>query len=130
MHNMSPVDLFSFGFSFTLGAAHLYLLDFAGDALPELEASLKDAYPETKVRTREGDAKGLFHSSMSVSLQITVVQGDAADNTTITSLCQRAISEEGRLDVFFANAGIAAASLIQDITPKAFMEMMRVNVLS
>lgn len=33
----------------TKGAAHLYLLDFLGNSLPELEKTLKGAYPETKV---------------------------------------------------------------------------------
>lgn len=36
-------------------------------------------------------------------LQVTVIQGDAADDKTIQSLVQRALDEEGRLDVFFAN---------------------------
>ncbi|KAG9002233.1 hypothetical protein FRB94_004048 [Tulasnella sp. JGI-2019a] len=91
------------------GAAHLYLLDFAGESLPELEKTLKERYPETKV---------------------TVIQGDAACDHTISSICQRAITEEGRLDVFFANAGIASPHMIPNITPEAFMNMMRVNVLS
>jgi hypothetical protein len=33
----------------------------------------------------------------------TVIQGDAADEATISGLCKRALQEEGRLDVFFAN---------------------------
>ncbi|KAG8905890.1 hypothetical protein FRB99_008031 [Tulasnella sp. 403] len=91
------------------GAAHLYLLDFVGENLPELEASLRNEYPETKV---------------------TVVQGDAADDATISGLCKRAIEEEGRLDVFFANAGVASAKLLHDTTAKEFMDQMRVNTLS
>ncbi|KAG8871426.1 MCM DNA helicase complex subunit [Tulasnella sp. 331] len=90
-------------------AAHLYLLDFAGESLPEIEKTLMGRYPATK---------------------ITTIQGDASDDSTISSLCQRAITEEGRLDVFFANAGIASANMIQDITPEAFLNMMKVNVLS
>lgn len=35
--------------------------------------------------------------------QVTVVQGDAADEQTIQDLVSRAVKEEGRLDVFFAN---------------------------
>ena len=34
------------------------------------------------------------------------MQGDAADEQVIVGLCNRAIKDEGRLDVFFANAGI------------------------
>jgi len=35
--------------------------------------------------------------------QVTVVQGDAADEQAIQDLVSRAVKEEGRLDVFFAN---------------------------
>lgn len=31
------------------------------------------------------------------------MQGDAADDNTISQLCERALQEEGRLDVFWAN---------------------------
>ena len=35
--------------------------------------------------------------------QVTVVQGDAADEKTIQDLVSRTVKEEGHLDVFFAN---------------------------
>ncbi|KAG8784830.1 hypothetical protein FRC12_018247 [Ceratobasidium sp. 428] len=91
------------------GAKHLYLLDFAGENLPNLEESLRKEYPDVKV---------------------TVQQADAADEEAISAICKRAIKEEGRLDVFFANAGIATGEFFADITEKAFTNMMRVNVLS
>ncbi|KAG9002235.1 hypothetical protein FRB94_004050 [Tulasnella sp. JGI-2019a] len=91
------------------GAAHLYLLDYLGDSLPELEKRLMEAYPRTK---------------------ITVVEGDATDDATIASLCRRAIADEGRLDVFFANAGIATILKIPEITPEFLMRTIRVNTLS
>jgi hypothetical protein len=37
------------------------------------------------------------------STQVTVIQGDAADDKTVQDLVSHAIKEEGRLDVFFAN---------------------------
>ena len=37
-------------------------------------------------------------------MKATVQQGDAADEATIEKLCKQALQEEGRLDVFFANA--------------------------
>jgi len=91
------------------GAAHLYLLDFVADDLPDLQQTLKDDYPDVKV---------------------TVVQGDAADDKTISDLCQQAVNEEGRLDVFFANAGVATASSIPDTTNDQWMKIMRINTLS
>ncbi|KAG9094922.1 hypothetical protein FRC06_010333 [Ceratobasidium sp. 370] len=89
------------------GAKHLYLLDFAGENLPNLEESLRKEYPD-----------------------VTVQQADAADEEAISGICKRAIKEEGRLDVFFANAGIVSGEFFADLTDKAFMNMMRVNVLS
>ncbi|KIO25326.1 hypothetical protein M407DRAFT_25337 [Tulasnella calospora MUT 4182] len=91
------------------GARHLYLLDFDGAPLPELKQALEEAYPNTKV---------------------TVAQGDAADDATIATLCKRAIEEEERLDVFFANAGIATAIPITETSPEHFMKLLRVNTLS
>lgn len=36
-------------------------------------------------------------------MQITCIAGDAADEAVVQAVCQRALEEEGRLDVFFAN---------------------------
>lgn len=35
--------------------------------------------------------------------QATIIQADAADETAIQAVCERALQEEGKLDVFFAN---------------------------
>ncbi|KAF7321658.1 hypothetical protein MKEN_00687000 [Mycena kentingensis (nom. inval.)] len=91
------------------GAKHLYLIDFDGKNLPGLKKQIEDRYPDVKA---------------------TVLQGDAADDTLISGVCQRALKEEGRLDVFFANAGIANADSLESTTPESWMNMMRVNTLS
>ncbi|KAF8530492.1 sex determination protein tasselseed-2 [Hysterangium stoloniferum] len=91
------------------GAQHLYLLDFAGENLPNLKETIEKAFPDVKT---------------------TVVQGDAADEATISGLCKRALQEEGRLDVFFANAGVASRTPLHQITPEAWETMMRINTLS
>lgn len=65
-----------------------------------------------------------------MSFKVTVVQGDAADDATIAALCKRSIEEEGRLDVFFANAGIASGVPISETSPELFMKLLRVNTLS
>lgn len=39
--------------------------------------------------------------------QTTTLQGDAADESLISGVCDRALKEEGRLDVFFANVHIS-----------------------
>jgi NAD(P)-dependent dehydrogenase (short-subunit alcohol dehydrogenase family) len=90
-------------------AKHLYLMDFAGDNLPDLKETINKAYPDVKV---------------------TVIQADAADEKAISGVCAQALKEEGRLDVFFANAGIAPQRAIPATTDEQFMNTMRVNTLS
>lgn len=65
-------------------AKALYLLDYDETNLPDLEATIRKLAPDCKVSAR---------------------QGDAGDEETIEGLCNKAIEEYGRLDVFFANAG-------------------------
>ncbi|KAI6000501.1 NAD(P)-binding protein [Pisolithus albus] len=91
------------------GARHLYLLDFSAENLPELESTIRGLYPDVKV---------------------SVIQADAADDAAIAALCDQAIKEEGRLDVFFANAGIVHNKALQDLTADVFMDSIRVNSLS
>ncbi|TDL21309.1 NAD(P)-binding protein [Rickenella mellea] len=91
------------------GAKHLYVLDYLGDNLPDLKKTIETSYPDVKVTT---------------------VQADAADEVAISGICKRALQEEGRLDVFFANAGIATAKALPDITTEIFTNTMRINVLS
>ncbi|KAJ8696728.1 hypothetical protein PTI98_006574 [Pleurotus ostreatus] len=91
------------------GAKHLYLLDYDPQNLPNLKSTIEKSYPDVKVTT---------------------VQGDAADEAVIAGLCKQALDEEGRLDVFFANAGWASKDTIQDATAETFNRSMRINALS
>jgi NAD(P)-dependent dehydrogenase (short-subunit alcohol dehydrogenase family) len=91
------------------GAQHLYLLDFSGENLPNLKSTIEEQYPDVKV---------------------TVIQGDAADDIAISGICQQALSEEGRLDIFFANAGTGGAGTMEQISAETFTKTMRVNTLS
>jgi len=87
----------------------LYLLDYAGENLPNLKETIEKAYPDVKVN---------------------IIQADAADEKAIAGVCEQALKDEGRLDVFFANAGIAPPNPLHDITEEGFMKCMRVNTLS
>ncbi|KZS98581.1 NAD(P)-binding protein [Sistotremastrum niveocremeum HHB9708] len=91
------------------GAKHLYLLDFDGTNLPALKEQISKSYPDVTV---------------------TVKQADAASESAISDVCKQAMQEEGRLDVFFANAGIVRNTNLHELSEKSFMEMMRVNVFS
>ncbi|KAI0032460.1 sex determination protein tasselseed-2 [Vararia minispora EC-137] len=91
------------------GARHLFLVDYAGENLPDLKSAITQKYADVKVTT---------------------IQADAADEAAIRGVCSRAMQEEGRLDVFFANAGIATGTVLQDTSVKQFNEVMRINALS
>ncbi|ODN94661.1 2,4-dienoyl-CoA reductase [Cryptococcus wingfieldii CBS 7118] len=105
------------------GAAHIYLIDYTSTPIPSLLSSLTTTYPRTK---------------------FTFLQADAADPTAISSLINQALSEEGRFDFFFANAGVSQiakfeagknGSLMSFIRPveaveeAEFDEVMRINAL-
>ncbi|KAI0633466.1 NAD-P-binding protein [Trametes polyzona] len=91
------------------GARHLYLSDFDPTNLPDLKATIEKAYPDVKVTT---------------------IQADAADETAIANICKQTLQDEGRLDVFFANAGISTTQPISATSAEQFMNVMRVNALS
>lgn len=57
-------------------------------------------------------------------------QFDAADEKALTAVIDEAIAKYGRLDVFFANAGISGQSkMFTEIDGDGFMNTMRVNAL-
>ncbi|KAJ3554513.1 hypothetical protein NM688_g3069 [Phlebia brevispora] len=97
------------------GAKHLYLMDFDGTNLLDLKSTIESKYPDVKVFPM---------------LSVTVIQADAADEAAISGVCKQALQEEGRLDVFFANAGIATGQYLTDISSETFMNTHRVNTLS
>ncbi|EMD32131.1 hypothetical protein CERSUDRAFT_88410 [Gelatoporia subvermispora B] len=91
------------------GAQHLYLMDFDGTNLPDLKETITKKYPDVKV---------------------TIIEADAADDETISGVCKQAIQEEGRLDVFFANAGLGTNRHLFDTSAEQYTHVMRVNALS
>jgi len=90
-------------------AKHLYLLDFDGSNLPDLKSTIEQKYPDVSVTT---------------------LQADASDEDAISGICKQALREEGRLDVFFANAGISTFDVLQNLSAETFMNTMRINALS
>lgn len=57
-------------------------------------------------------------------------QFDAADENAVKAVVDDALQRYGRLDVFFANAGIVGQNMfLGDIEGEDFMDTMRVNVL-
>ena len=85
------------------GVKALYLMDYDGTNLPDLESAVKKIAPKCSVGFR-GFTR--LETSLTVNtLQVVTMEADAADESKISGVCDRAIKEHGKLDVFFANAG-------------------------
>lgn len=58
------------------------------------------------------------------------MQGDAADEAFVASAIDRAVSEFGRLDVVYANAGISGGpTAVPDLDAAVWTEILRVNLI-
>ncbi|KAF6792982.1 3-oxoacyl-(acyl-carrier-protein) reductase [Colletotrichum sojae] len=92
------------------GARAVYICDFDGTHLEAHKAEINKLYPQVEVHTR---------------------RFDAADESAVKEVVSHAVATYGRLDVFFANAGIVGPhAVVTDITEEDFMHNMRTNVLS
>ncbi|KAF2149114.1 NAD(P)-binding protein [Myriangium duriaei CBS 260.36] len=92
------------------GARAIYICDFSATHLETHKRELKSLYPTVEVHTK---------------------QLDAASESDIAAVVDDALAKYGRLDVFFANAGVALPSgRIGEASGENFMECMRVNALS
>ena len=70
-------------------------------------------------------------AKLSPNVLVHVRKFDAADEAAVEAVVREAVEMYGRLDVFFANAGvIGGGKLVEDSTAEAFMDTMRVNALS
>ena len=57
-------------------------------------------------------------------------QFDAADEKALAAVIDEAIAKYGRLDIFFANAGIVGQpKMFTEIDGEGFMKTMKVNAL-
>lgn len=88
----------------------LYVCDCDGSNLPALQAELGRDCPAVAVHAR------VF---------------DAADEDAVRATCRHAVATHGRLDVFFANAGVVGSGLtpVADIPVDVFMATLRTNVV-
>ncbi|KAK8156384.1 hypothetical protein BKA80DRAFT_336849 [Phyllosticta citrichinensis] len=91
------------------GAKAVFLCDFSGDHLETHTRELKALYPDVEVHAR---------------------RFDAADEASVKSVVEEALKKYGRLDVMFANAGIAQGEHLFETEGESFMNSMRVNALS
>jgi NAD(P)-dependent dehydrogenase (short-subunit alcohol dehydrogenase family) len=90
------------------GAKAIFLCDFQDDHLATHKRELNSLYPSVDIHTR---------------------QFDAANEAAVEKVVQEAVDKYGRLDVFFANAGVSSGTVFTETTVEQFMNVMRVNTL-
>ena len=91
------------------GAKALYICDFNDSNLEIHKRELASLYPSVEVHTR---------------------QFDAADEQAVKAVVDDAVKRYGRLDIFFANAGIVGQpKIFTDITAEEFLATMNTNVV-
>jgi NAD(P)-dependent dehydrogenase (short-subunit alcohol dehydrogenase family) len=91
------------------GAKAIYICDFNDSNLETHKRELASLYPRVDVHTR---------------------QFDAADESAVKAVVDDAIKAYGRLDIFYANAGIVGQNkLFADISADEFLGTLKTNVV-
>ncbi|KAL4758694.1 SDR family NAD(P)-dependent oxidoreductase [Aspergillus foveolatus] len=91
------------------GAKAIYICDFTSTHLPTHAREIKSLYPSVDVHTRTFDA---------------------ADEAALKAVIDEAIQNYGRLDIFFANAGISGSNVpFTEVTGEQFAETLRINTV-
>lgn len=91
------------------GARAIYLCDFNDSNLEAHKQEIATAFPSVEVHTR---------------------QFDAAEEAKVKEVVDEALNKYGRLDVFFANAGVVGRSVIfTDFKDDEFMSILKTNTL-
>ncbi|CAH0031963.1 unnamed protein product [Clonostachys rhizophaga] len=92
------------------GARAIYICDFQDNYLEAHKRELNTLFPAVEIHTR---------------------QFDAAKEAEVKAVVDDAIDRYGRLDVFFANAGVVGKPIIFDrISEDEFMSVLKTNTLS
>lgn len=85
------------------------MCDYADNFLAHHKKEIEMLYPGTTIHTK---------------------QFDASDEASVKAVVEEALRLYGRLDVFFANAGISGTpSIFMDTEVDDFMKMMKTNTL-
>ena len=87
----------------------MFLCDFSDEYLATHVREINELYPACEVHAR---------------------QFDASDEEKVEAVVNEAVEKYGRLDIFFANAGIVGTpTTFENISSDGFMNTMKVNVL-
>lgn len=91
------------------GAKAIYICDFDDTHLAEHKREIESKYKGVEVHTRKFDA---------------------SNEAAVKAVVDDAMNRYGRLDIFFANAGIIGPhALFTDCSDEDFMEVLKVNTL-
>ncbi|KAL6236790.1 hypothetical protein BDW75DRAFT_205717 [Aspergillus navahoensis] len=91
------------------GAKAIYICDFASTHLSTHAREIKSLYPSVDVHARTFDA---------------------ANEAALKAVIDEAIQTYGRLDIFFANAGISGSNVpFTEVTGEQFAETLRINTV-
>lgn len=91
------------------GAKAVYICDYNSSHLEVHKRELASLYPSTEVHVRKFDA---------------------ADEESVKKVVSDAVEKYGRLDVFFANAGIVGQpKIFSDVTAEEFLGTLKTNVV-
>jgi len=92
------------------GLKALYICDYDSSNLKSLQAEIEAANPGVKVHARTFDA---------------------SSEEAVQAVCEEAVATYGRLDIFYANAGISGSALtpVTDIAVDQFMWTLKTNVV-
>lgn len=91
------------------GARAVYICDYNDTNLETHKRELASLYPGVEVHTRKFDA---------------------ADEQSVKEVIDHAVKTYGRLDIFFANAGIVGTNKVfTDISADEFLSTLRTNVV-
>ncbi|KAJ1032021.1 hypothetical protein NDA13_002397 [Ustilago tritici] len=91
------------------GVKHIYVCDIDDENLPSLKEDITKRYPEVKC---------------------TAIASDAADEASVTSIIDQAISDNGHLDIFFANAARATGAPISATDVEDLETTYHINITS
>ena len=97
-------------------------MDLSRENLPNLKSTIEERYPDVTVRTYvPSHCVVVFTSS-----QVTVIQADASDDKAISDVCQQALREQGRLDIFFANVSARRSTLARRVKASLYSGWSRI----
>ena len=99
----------------------------AGSGIGRATARL---FAEAGATVIAADRADSVHETPAGNPNITARQCDTADEPNVAALVARAVAEFGRLDIFYANAGIAAVPhSYWDSGPEDWTEVLRINLI-